>query len=413
MISSKIRDILKENLEKVYEITSKNKSKPFDRDKFIFVSGKGTSIIQFYTLSEKKYYDNFIDALLSVSKIKDNFSRKYLSNELNEILHKLLHLENRELHTIIESEITTLERGLLNAIDQEWLIIFSLENIRITDEFSIADTKIYRFNEQIKKEIEDKLNLKLILIEHDKLIGKICADIKIKAGEPEKAKEKGYAKLEDTLSILRLFEPRLKIDAEGKLSGQVAYIRIINFKTKHLYTSSFSEGTPITNNYALHKSYYEALLNHGLSTINEMHLSEQSSNFKVKILDAIHWYGSAVKEEYDGEKFIKLTICLETLLKKESDKEEVTKTISERLALLVGQDFSERKKILSEMKELYGVRSSIIHRGKRNVEETKLNQLFILSRLVIINSLYRYKEDDSFDKFINDIDDMKMRWEKH
>jgi len=421
ILTSEIKTNLKENLEKLYVVVNKNKSKPYDKDKITFANIKGSSVVQFFSyLFEQEYFEHFIDKLLSITKIKDNFSRRYLNNKLWEILHKFLNLKKEELEKAIENEINILEQELSKIMNQKWLIIFPIENIRITDDkgkkvkdsFLLGDTKIYGFNDKTTRDIKKKLGIKLIFTEYEDLNGKICIDIEIKAGESEKAKEKGYAKLEDILSILRFFAPWVEIDAEGKLSCKGVFIKIINLETKQVYTSSFSGRKLITNNYALHKSYYDSLLKHGLKAINEMYLSDHGGDFKIQILDAIHWYGSAVKEGYDRDKFIKLTICLETLLKKKNEKEEITKTISERLALLVGQHFDERKKLLSEMKKLYGIRSAIVHRGKRNVEENKLNRLFMLVHDAIRNSLYKYKEEYSFDNFINDIDDIKMKWEE-
>ena len=105
LITKEIKINLIENLEKLYSVVIKNKSKSIDRDKTIFASTeypgtKKESTFQFFTyLYEQEYYEHFIDALLSMSSIKDNFSREYLNNKLNGILHKFLNLEKIFLQT--------------------------------------------------------------------------------------------------------------------------------------------------------------------------------------------------------------------------------------------------------------------------------------------------------------------------
>ena len=419
VITQEIKEKVRENLEKLYPIIFKNKSKIHDKNNppiYSSVDFKKKSTVQLFTYPDYKFYEDVVNNLLNIAKIKENFSKEYLHGKLNKILHNLLNSKKKDLNKNIIQEIKILDKEFFKDIAQEWLIIFPLENIRITDDnykriedsFLLGNTRIYCFNETTRSEIEKKLKMKFEFTKDD-LMGKICVDVKTVAGDIEKVKVIGYNFLDDVISILRLFLPSLEIDAEGKLSGKISYIIVLNPKTKHIHSCSFTGRKTITNNYALNRLYYNNLFKNGLEAINNIYLKQQKNDFDIKILDSIHWFGSAVKETDDRNKFIKLTICLETLLKKKEERDEITKTISERLALLVGQNLNERKQIFSDMKRLYGIRSAIVHNGIRNVEENSLKRLIFLVQDAIIRSVYKYEENDSFSSFINNIDEIKFK----
>jgi len=298
LITNEIKTKLLKDLEMIYPILIKYKSKPIDHDKAISTSirlpgTKSQTVIHFYQYyGEMEYLRNFLDSLLSVPRIKENFSREYLGSRLDDILHKIINLNKKEISNNLEQELKLLEKILSKNIEQEWMVIYPLENIRITDDedrsvddsFLFGNTRIYRFNEAIKKSIEEKCGVRFMFTEHDNLIGKICSNIKIIAGDSIKAKEKAYFVLDDILSILRCFIPWLEIDVEGGISGKTGFIRTINPKTKSMDTSTFTKRGFITNNYALHKSHYEALSRNGVDVINNLYSSEQKNDFKIQIL---------------------------------------------------------------------------------------------------------------------------------
>ena len=418
IIDNSTRQKLTDSLKILYPLIVKNSKKPFDKENILFasVNTEGTHIV-FFTVEEHKSYLKFIDVLLSVEKIKMSFSKNFIKNSLTDILHQLLQSKKNELDKVITKQISSLEEKLSGEINNEWLIIFPLENIRITDNelknisasFKIASSTIYRFNQEEKERIEKLFGIKFGDTTHIQLNNKICIETRVFSGDIEKVEEIGYLEIDEAINFLRLFIPWLKVDVEGRLSRKATFIKAINLRTKQIHTCSFGGGEPITNQYYINQGLYEYLDKNGLSLLNKIYENNDSNNYANKIKTAIHWFGSAVKDRLDRDKFLKLIICLETLLKKNNETNEITKTISERLSLLLGIDFNHRKDIFKDMKDLYRIRSAIVHGGKKDVEEDKLNLLIEYAASSIVKILNKYEQTYGFEKMIDDLDDLKFK----
>ncbi len=297
MIDNNTRQKLTENLNALYPIIVTNSSKSLDEKKIIFSSAKlneKTQIV-FFTKDEWEIFRNFIDTPLSIEKIKKNFSKKFIENILTDNLHQLLRIKANELDIVITEQLNSLEKKLSDNIDNEWLIIFPLENIRITDNemknvnssFKIASSTIYRFNQGEKERIEKMLCLKFHEVHYNNLNDKICIETKVVSGDIEKAEERGYSEVDEAINFLRLFIPWLKVDVEGCLSRRVTFIEIINVQTKHIHTCSFGGGEIITNQYYLNQNLYEYLDKNGLFELNKIYETNDSNEYANKLKTAI------------------------------------------------------------------------------------------------------------------------------
>lgn len=417
LIRQDIREKLIENLVKLYPIIVNNSKKPFDKEKIISYYKNEKKLIQFFNLSEKENYYNFVDNLFSIIEIKKNFSTEFIEEMLIDILHLLIETPEQELNETIRNQIDLIEKILFDNIKNEWVVIFPLENIRIVDNemkntnvnFNISGSRIYRFNKEEIERIENETELKLDESFFSVINNKICIETRLFAGDIKKVKENGYSKIDESLNFLRVFIPYLKIDVEGFLSQGASFMIAMNLKTKRMHEYGFNLREIITNHFYINQSFYEYLEKIGLYALNYIYENNESDAYANKIKTAIHWFGSASKDRLDRDKFLKLMICLETLLKTDKEKDEITKTISERLAILIGIDFNSRKKIFKDMKELYGIRSAIVHGGKKEVEQDKLNMLMSYVENSIVKILDKYVPEYGFEKMISDLDDLKFQ----
>ncbi len=110
------------------------------------------------------------------------------------------------------------------------------------------------------------------------------------------------------------------------------------------------------------------------------------NGFQTRIITAIEWLGQAISEMSTQNSFLKAAISLEiifTFNEKTVITPSIMNQISESVALLLGKDLEQRKTLEREIKDLYGIRSSIVHAGKKNIDKSMGLKMIILARSVI------------------------------
>jgi len=86
-------------------------------------------------------------------------------------------------------------------------------------------------------------------------------------------------------------------------------------------------------------------------------------------------------------------IALESLILIENDREELTYRLRTRIAhLLGGENYSKRGKIAKQVRDLYTIRSRIVHSDKYQVTDADLN----LIRYITKASILRILNDEPF-----------------
>lgn len=98
-------------------------------------------------------------------------------------------------------------------------------------------------------------------------------------------------------------------------------------------------------------------------------------------------------------------IVLEGLYGKSGDKTEIAYKISNRVATLLGEDIESRKMIRKEIKDLYGLRSQIIHGDISEVAQDAFGRVVVYCRESLARFLTLAKTYSSQDTILTEIDD--------
>ena len=132
----------------------------------------------------------------------------------------------------------------------------------------------------------------------------------------------------------------------------------------------------------------------------------QDSHNKIlkRVFYAIAWLGKARTSPKFYDKFIFLSIALETLIS--DHQNELSYRISQRAAFLIGETDDQRYKIFSKMRDIYKSRSKIVHGDYK--QNTKNNELWFLQEMVRVLilkmiSLSKYYENPT--KLLQEIND--------
>lgn len=161
----------------------------------------------------------------------------------------------------------------------------------------------------------------------------------------------------------------------------------IVFSDGGLATSSTSHGAseelPVDNPYFTNEDF-------GYRLIWQMADTNSLNQFQKRILLAIEWIGQSIIEPLPQSAFLKAAIALEIIFtynEKTIINASILSQISEGTALILGESVEERFKIETEVKNLYGLRSAIVHSGNKDISRDDHLKILDVSRNVVTKLL--------------------------
>jgi hypothetical protein len=95
----------------------------------------------------------------------------------------------------------------------------------------------------------------------------------------------------------------------------------------------------------------------------------------VPVKSAAEWAFEASISENDTIAFLQTCIGLEAILGDDSDRESITEALADRLAYLIGNSIKARKNIKKNFKELYRLRSKLVHGRAVRLKDKELGYL--------------------------------------
>ena len=136
------------------------------------------------------------------------------------------------------------------------------------------------------------------------------------------------------------------------------------------------------------------MIEFGLEKINKIMLKHQSerTDIEKRLLSAIKLSGSSYNYREHYEAFLKLMISLEALFLE--DRETKKDNLAERVAFLITEIPKERIKVYNAMKNLYEIRSDIVHEGIEEITKSDRVQLQYYTHLVIITMIKLCEENN-------------------
>lgn len=126
-------------------------------------------------------------------------------------------------------------------------------------------------------------------------------------------------------------------------------------------------------------------------------VADQQATLAKQLTAAICWAGRARAEPRREQAFLLFAIALESAVLPEQSNEELTYRLRIRVAHLLGRTVSERADLSKRVRELYRIRSKIVHTGHLDVSETRLAEIRALAKRCIVRLL----QDDEFNVMRN------------
>lgn len=98
---------------------------------------------------------------------------------------------------------------------------------------------------------------------------------------------------------------------------------------------------------------------------------------------AARWHFDSIANNGELLSFVQAMVCLEIILGDQSEATEqgVGEAIRNRCAYLIGKSLQDRQKIMEDLRDIYRVRSKIVHTGKDNLSRSERRMMLRLRQL--------------------------------
>ena len=335
----------------------------------------------------------------------DDLSRSAVESVLREAIFEVLDIQKQRdpnlpvrLDGAMERLCTFLER---RPQDYEcWAEVGGLDNTSLPGSFGSVRFNIFDTDQiqKIKKIIQTKHTRdrtdELEYIEDElkkSLLGRPTAVVKVTAFDAKAAIALAERRIRATVECLNFFSDMIpyndgwiflptKQEMPGSNSMRLAVADDGSIK------ASGSDDEPVGRfSFAALRERTEGMVTVAVNRVDSL-LTEQRDKVEELILTAVRWAGRATVAKTREESFLLFAIALECLvLPTQSD--ELTYRLSQRVARLLGEDVDTRVKLAKRTKELYGIRSKVVHSGHYEVTEVECNEVRTIAKNVILKLL--------------------------
>ena len=283
----------------------------------------------------------------------------------------------------------------------EYTVYKEVFNIIPDFEMNYEGIRFYNYN--MMKEIE---NEKMIFFnEWDKAEDKVFAQYKIKTANKYRALEILDEKMIAFTNLVRCFYPFKSNIEKCNFTGETITTKTIIFDVRGEYHTNLMRNDFVVHNIDITNPNIKDKIQLFLPII----FKTEKTDFDRRISNTVMWLGESINDDNKESALVKSTFALENLLGGEQ-KSNIAETLSTSAAIILSDELEERKKIKHKIKQIYTMRSQIVH-GKSfgrnltfiNYSQDIVKELLIkivtdinLSSLISKNKLNNYIEDKLF-----------------
>jgi hypothetical protein len=407
-------DKLRELIQRLHEEVSANE--PPDVEK-LFQEGVQTRIFQRAAYGSLVLFgersDQYRDAMLDVYKATDpkaeriSFGAAESATQLA-ILKALDPLKKQAtlgFSQRLETAIAEL-RKTLREQPAGWIVQMEVAGL-LPDGLprTIGDTEFYVMDHNrlsilqahVAKSIDStcspvavKDEAKRTVVEHTSQVwlGKICADVRVFASEPEAANVLAVQRLRLTMDVVNFFAGILvSTDARLYLPWE-ANPHIANSLT---FTNDREQGNlgrcwrgpwiPLSLGQMASPRADKA----GFSKASTILAKANPNTLENRLLSAMRWAGRASVEDRREEAFLLFVVSLESLLLDNQDNQQLRYRFGIRGAHLLGTTLKAKTDINKKLKDIYDLRSAVVHSGSTEITDANRDTVHYFAR----RALYR------------------------
>lgn len=355
-----------------------------------------------------RYRQCLHNLILSVQA--DQISNKVIGQHFQKALLFTLDIHERRRDQSFEARLDSAIQELQKALRAKPIIFrvyYPVENLANTGlPLKYGNVQFRVFDTELKSDLLSQMSQLLTepnqnLTDHfeailGKLSERVVGVIDIPALEPEAAAILAQKRIQLALDTINYFSSLLNWHSWTYLPGNGEYavvgyaIRKVNEVGASIGNSRVGPAGPLSLD-KLHENDDQYKL--GLSTVSRiLALEKGRGKFQDSLLGAVRWAGKAAVSGRTEESFLSYAIALESLILADNEREELQYRLITRIAHLIGPDLASRKKLSNTMKNLYRLRSQIVHSGEADVTDVDLAKM----RFITEQCICRVLKDPTF-----------------
>jgi hypothetical protein len=234
--------------------------------------------------------------------------------------------------------------------------------------------------------------------------------------EPRRAVELVQGWTEQVISSLKLYHPAA-MDPRvtcylGPVGGTVAIPEAHSLAADGpdgclLAVNANVEAPPQAFSWQVSDQTWREMLDAGLGGLDMVLRSETRTDFQNVVLGSIRLYSEGASRWTLADRLVYLFAALETLLLR-NNSEPISQNVGERLAFLVGDNGTDRRRVVADVRAAYSERSRFVHHGRCQAPSEELLRVFLYAWhtfCALAGALDRYETKDAL---LQELDDRKL-----
>jgi len=256
-----------------------------------------------------------------------------------------------------------------------WRLLVPLEGIAIEEPFSVGSVGFGFFTREYFERVYTRAQSKGISADdlaalrrkYDSYQGVVYASFECTA-EPQRAKERALDEVEKVLALMRFFhgaalDVRLHCPL-GRMGGLIPHQAHFFLEADGELRRTFHELSRWGHDLSLSRVELRQAMNDGLAKVEQLLRATDRNDLQTRVLDAMALFSGGLLFPGIEHRLIHALVAVESLLLK-SPNEPIVGSLVPRLAHVAGSTIEQRREIVSDLRDVYEVRSSYVHHGKQ------------------------------------------------
>jgi|GEM_PF-5040758 len=204
----------------------------------------------------------------------------------------------------------------------------------------------------------------------------------VMAADPDFAIESGKLEAQRFLSTICLFQYLVLPDPNQIFIGMPSLSSLSSYPPAIALAPidnnpAFSLEAPkhYDFNFKFNKSALEDMRMFGWERLEAIWAKDKHSEWEKILLNSAVWLGAGIADSDYATAFVRFTTVLEMLVCDKEITESITNKFAERTAFVLSEKSEKREYIWRKLKDLYSIRSKMLHSGSYDIEKDNLEAI--------------------------------------
>lgn len=333
-------------------------------------------------------YKKILRSLIETEEWGERFTDEYINKELRNFLFRIREEGNNRNAVTYFTELVNEVEGY----KQEQTVYIPLAGIKLNiDSLELGNVTLFQMtNEQydtlaeqmksimVNQDMTEEQKQQYVQIWLGRLQNQVCAKY-VCTAEPDRARQRANDECQRVFDLLQFSihmmgqdHYRITVGQLGDVNRYTRTIPVFSSDAQRFVLNSQVVG-PLAE-FIISTQTVEKMHHFGIFKVAELLKRKvDEDSFEEMLLRGLRWFSNAQIQVVRENRFLNLMTCLETFLTRR-DMEQITNTVAEGVAFVLGTGLAERKLLKRRVLEFYNHRSRISHEGHNAILSSDLEE---------------------------------------